>query len=748
MKTILLTLLRQGILISVIAFSSLTSYSQLSNGGFHAKFGVDADTRAGYLKFGPTTGSVASDDWFAGNTGTSRSVIDTANATALRTALQGGQNLSFSKGMSVPLYSKINSTTWLDATYARDHVVLPLVDSTAFLIVASNGDDPSAWTGGTSSVPDKNDILDVFAHMRRNGLNITDSLWFFTAVSTTGTLGDRYFDVELFKNKLGYDKTTGAFGSGGPDMGHTSWKFDASGNITQTGDLIIAITYSPGAAPVIDVRLWVARTTFNTVVPTRFNFGSSFNGKTFAAAYGYGTIVSKSGGTVFGSGTGNYSATGTDTTYSAPWGTTNLVTGTTSWSANYQSLQLVEMGINLTRIGIDPALYSALGTSPCESLFQSILYKTRTASAFNANLSDFVGPLDFMKNPTLDHTVKNDTLSCSKTLGTLRVNSNTTAGFYQWKTPAGATVSGSTLAINKTGTYILEASVAGGCPVTRRDTLKVIADSLAPVATASAGVTPDLLRIQLYGGDTAASKVMTPFGGSKGLTWSWTGPAGYTATTQNPLADTNGTYTVTVTELRNGCKKSASTVVSLVLLHDAKITLTSKLLTHAAKLVWNKPASAATNSFEIERSTSGNVFTRISNISGNDINGSGSEISYHDVNMAAGKNYYRVAYQAVSGNKIYSNTVVVTNNKEKMNIRLLTPADPANWYLKADLKDAGNANLVILDNTGNLISRQHINFQKGENNIPVSKQVTTNGNVYVLVLYFGNEVVFSQLVTR
>jgi hypothetical protein len=79
-----------------------------------------------------------------------------------------------------------------------------------------------------------------------------------------------------------------------------------------------------------------------------------------------------------------------------------------------------------------------------------------------------------------------------------------------------------------------------------------------------------------------------------------------------------------------------------------------------------------------------------------------------------------------------------------MNFRLLTPADPVNWYLKAEVSKTGNGNLVILDNSGNLISRQVINFVKGENNIPVSKQTLANGNVYVMALYVGNEVVFSQ----
>ena len=41
------------------------SSAQLTNGGINANFGVDGDTRNNYVKYGPTTGIIASDDWFS-----------------------------------------------------------------------------------------------------------------------------------------------------------------------------------------------------------------------------------------------------------------------------------------------------------------------------------------------------------------------------------------------------------------------------------------------------------------------------------------------------------------------------------------------------------------------------------------------------------------------------------------------------------------------------------------------------------
>src|SRR4029077_20138156 len=173
---------------------------------------------------------------------------------------------------------------------------------------------PGNWFGGKSNIPDKDDLLDVYAHMRRDGLNIHDSLWLFTGVSTVGTAGSRYFDIELYKKNFSYNKLSGTFSTAGTEAGHTEWLFDASGNVTQTGDMILAANFTPGAPPVVDVRIWVSQSTFATVIPAYFKFGATINGAT--AAYGYVSVLSNAGGTDFGSGISNFSATPTqDTTY-------------------------------------------------------------------------------------------------------------------------------------------------------------------------------------------------------------------------------------------------------------------------------------------------------------------------------------------------------------------------------------------------------------------------------------------------
>jgi len=538
--------------------------AQLNTGGFHALFGVDADTKADYLKYGPTTGAITSDDWFSSSGASGHNVIDTSNAPYYRSLLQSGNNISFTKRMSQPLYANVSGRIWLDAIYTRDYAVAS-IDSTTFVGGDKNGDDPALWGGVASSVPTKTDLVDVFGHMRRNGTNVHDSLWFFTAVSTSGTSGSRYFDIELYKNHISYNSATASFNTGGPDAGHVQWKFDASGNITQTGDMIVAVSYSSGA-PTVEVRIWISKTTYTTVTPSLFSFGSSFDGST--TSFGYASITSKAGTTAFGSGIANLSATpAADTTYSTPWGSYG-----TGWESQYTSLQFIEVGLNLTRIGIDPALYnSVLSSTACTSAFSSIFFKSRSSASFTSNLQDFSGPFDFLQTPVLDYTLSAPVLSCANPTGNISVTNNTTAGFYTWTTSNGniTSTTSNSIQVNKPGSYTLNAAVADGCPVVKTDVVTVAADTFPPVASFYMTSSGDLSHYVLHGGSLSASNYSTPFGGSQGLLWNWSGPGGFSSTIQNPQADTvKGTYQLIVTEKRNGCTDTAYEVMNMTVLSE------------------------------------------------------------------------------------------------------------------------------------------------------------------------------------
>src|SRR5579872_2219578 len=117
-------------LLLAVGFLPYHGHAQLTNGGLYALFGIDADTRTNYLKYGTVTGTMASDDWFAPS-GSGNNVIDTTNASIYKALLQAGTNTSFSQRMSQLLYAKIGGKLWLDAAYGRDYMATAaLKDST------------------------------------------------------------------------------------------------------------------------------------------------------------------------------------------------------------------------------------------------------------------------------------------------------------------------------------------------------------------------------------------------------------------------------------------------------------------------------------------------------------------------------------------------------------------------------------------------------------------------------------------
>jgi hypothetical protein len=735
-------------LLVLIPFASI---GQLTNGGINAYFGIDGDTYNNYVKYGNSSGIIPSDDWFSSSP-FSYNVIDTSNAANYLSLLQGGANIGFNKRMSVPLFSVINGKLWLDAVYGRDYIASnSMVDSTAFSFASKNGDDPSNWGGGITNFPDKDDLLEVYAHMRRDGPGVYDSLWLFTGVSTVGTSGSRYFDVELYKNNFSYNAVSGAFSSAGTDAGHTQWKFDASGNITQTGDMILAVNFSPGLAPVVDVRIWVSQVTYTTITPAYFNFGPNFDGAT--PSFGYASILSKSGATDFGSGISNYSSTAAqDTTNSTPWGTEQ---STKNWGTQYQSLQLIEVGLNLTRIGVDPALYTAIGLSPCQSLFTDIFFKSRSSNSFVSNMQDFVTPLVFQQNPVMDFSLKPDTLRCNRSIGTIQITNNTTIGYYTWKTTngniTGSNADSSQVSMNKPGTYIVTASPSLACTPTRTDTIVIPIDTFPPVASIFAGIGSGFSYLQLYGGDVNASNYMTPFGGSQGLLWDWSGPNSFTSAIQNPTTDTAwGPYQLVVTEKRNGCTDTATQILNFFMfgtLSGADLKLSGAAQTNDINLSWQDGDQPNTGYYEIEKSVNAQTFVTIGKTQ-NIVDGkilSMTDFHFIDYHLITGYNYYRIKSVSKNGDIKYSNVYVANadaNGQMKFYIAVNAGGNPQS--LIGISKKSSQGLLVIYNEMGQKITEKYVQLSPGNNSISIPNNILPKYSVGIVSLYLDNKLSFSQ----
>jgi len=245
------------------------SYAQISSATIKANFGVDADLRANYFALSNLSGN---DDWFSNsNTGTGVAVIDTTGAAAIYNNYilsVASRNTPIIRGMSYPPFSVVNNSLLMDAAFVRDYNGN---DSTVFASGSNkNGMTPADWSTPISqSVPDKNEILDVFVHVKREGRTAADSLWMFCGISIENTTGNRYFDFEMYQSDLSYNINTHNFSGYGPDAGHTSWVFDASGNVIKAGDIILTSEYGSGGLTLIEARIWINKNSLSITVRER-----------------------------------------------------------------------------------------------------------------------------------------------------------------------------------------------------------------------------------------------------------------------------------------------------------------------------------------------------------------------------------------------------------------------------------------------------------------------------------------------
>jgi hypothetical protein len=185
----------------------------------------------------------------------------------------------------------------IDAVFIRDYHG---DDSTMFASGSNkNGMSPADWSCPVAqSIPDKNEILDMMVHVRRAGINPTDSLWMFGGISIENTTGNRYFDFEMYQTDIYYDRPSQRFYGYGPDAGHTSWQFDNAGNITRPGDIIFAAEYASNTLSLLEARIWVNSNALLTT-PTGFNWTGSFDGATNGSQYGYAGITPNTSGAFY-----------------------------------------------------------------------------------------------------------------------------------------------------------------------------------------------------------------------------------------------------------------------------------------------------------------------------------------------------------------------------------------------------------------------------------------------------------------
>jgi len=452
--------------------------AQITTPVIRAAFGVDADLRANFFNGFIQSGN---DDWFNnGTAGTGRFVIDTAGAAKVvagylsDVAPYPRRGAALFRSMSVPPFSIVNNRLWYDAMWVRDHHGK---DSTVFSAGSNkNGDSPIDWTGAFQGLPDKNDILDVFMHMRRAGPSTTDSLWLYGALSLDNVTGNRYFDFEMYQTDIYYDMTSKKFYGYGPDMGHSSWEFDASGKVTKAGDVIFTASYQSSALSVVEARIWVSQATYSSVTPTQFNWGGLYDGAYNGAPYGYASIKPNTTGPYYtGLGSGN-------NTWAGPF---QLVLQSDNLTPNYIKDQFMEFSVNLSKLGLDPT--NLFGMDICGTPFNRMIVKTRASESFTSELKDFIAPLDLFLAPRADVAAEVPIFCADTSTSLIQVLNPHASSLYNWSTLDGSIISGTTgtwVQVNSPGTYTVTQYLLLGCSPYAQDAAMVVRDNcvLLPVS--------------------------------------------------------------------------------------------------------------------------------------------------------------------------------------------------------------------------------------------------------------------------
>lgn len=439
--------------------------AQITTPVIRANFGVDADLRSNFFNGLVQSGN---DDWFKypASVGTGQFIVDTSGAAQILAQYAADpdfRKLPFFRNMRFAPYSVVNNRLLVDAYYVRDYHG---DDSTVFASGSNkNGMSPASWTCPVSqSIPDKNEILDMLLHVRRAGPNTTDSLWMFGGLSIENTTGNRYFDFEMYQTNIYYDRATRQFYNYGPDAGHTRWQFDASGNMTVPGDIILTAEYSSSSITAVEARIWIDRADL-LITPAGFNWTGSFDGANTGSQYGYAGIQPKAAGTFY---TGLQSV---NNTWAGPF---SLVLGDNSVVANYTARQFMEFSVNLSKLGLDQA--QIFGGDDCQMPFRRVIVKTRASTSFTAELKDFIAPFDFFMAPAAQVESMTPMICDTGSVSNIYVMNPIPTSIYQWSTLNGNIVgptTGTSIIVDTPGVYIVNQYLSASCSLYATDTITI-----------------------------------------------------------------------------------------------------------------------------------------------------------------------------------------------------------------------------------------------------------------------------------
>lgn len=226
-----------------------------------------------------------------------------------------------------------------------------------------------------------------------------------------------------------------------------------------------------------------------------------------------------------------------------------------------------------------------------------------------------------------------------------------------------------------------------------------------------------------------------------------TNPSNYTGPSQDFTTATSG-FTVTWNATRNwwevkvpvtgfsGFYLSAAlaTVLPISIEYFKGVQTDNKHV-----LSWKANCSSASVTFEVQRSTDGQYFTYLNNITASQARCS-QPFDFTDEHPASGINYYRIKIIDIDSKSTYSNIISLTLKTKEIELVSLSPnpAIKANPVLKINTGDGSLVNIVISDFAGRFVRNQTAQLIPGINTIILNTQSLARGVYQVTAYSAGN----------
>ncbi len=214
-------------------------------------------------------------------------------------------------------------------------------------------------------------------------------------------------------------------------------------------------------------------------------------------------------------------------------------------------------------------------------------------------------------NPLVVEAGMNQNLICGGSAQLHYTTSNYTGGgtlLYHWLPTAGLnydSIPNPLATVINNQTYTVTVNTPNGCTAT--DNVTVYVGALTINATDAT----------ILCGDSATLNTSTNYTGTNLLTYEWLPAIGLIDTTvANPITTVNAnqTYTVSIST-PNGCTASTQLHVSLIPMNAPEICVVGVDSSNKNRVVWNKPLSAAIDSFYMYRETNiTNIYQKIGSV--------------------------------------------------------------------------------------------------------------------------------------